>query len=140
MVDEALQAAKTAAITDAVLRIREVLPATAEEFRANRTVREVVTLNLLVAIQETLALATHWLADSGRTVPSTYGEVFLALAEMETIDRELARRLVAASGLRNLIAHQYAAIDADRLHTIASDSLDDLLELTRVLARRVRGG
>ncbi len=139
MVDEMVQAAKSAAIADAVRRIREVLPATAEGLREDRTAREIVTLNLFVAIQDCLALATHWLADEGWAVPGTYGEVFMVLAEHEVIDRELARRLVAASGLRNLIANQYGAIDTGRLHAIASESLDDLLELTRVLARRARG-
>ena len=67
-----------------------------------------------------------------------YGDVFLALAEHEVIDRELARKLVAASGLRNLIAHQYGAIDADRLHAIDTGSLEDLLGFTRVLAQRAR--
>lgn len=135
MVDESVLAAKTAAIVDAVHRVREVLPSTASELKENRTAREVVTLNLFVAIQECLSLATHWLADEGRRIPGTYGEVFVALAEHGTIDLGLAQRLVAASGLRNLIAHQYGAIDTDRLHTIASDSLEDLLDLTRVLAR-----
>ena len=57
MVDETVQAAKTAAVLDAVRRIREVLPATPEELRDDRTAREVVTLNLFVAIQESLDLA-----------------------------------------------------------------------------------
>ena len=83
MVDETVQAAKTAAVLDAVRRIREVLPATPEELRDDRTAREVVTLNLFVAIQESLDLAAHWLADAGLSVPGTYGEVFLALAERD---------------------------------------------------------
>ena len=123
--------AKTAVIRNAVLRIREILPATAEALRADRTAREVITLNLFVAIQESLALATHWLADGGWMVPGKYGEVFLALADHRIIDPELAKRLVSASGLRNLIAHQYSAIDVNRLHAIASTSLDDLLRFSR---------
>ena len=46
MVDETVQAAKTAAVLDAVRRVREVLPDTPEELREDRTAREVVTLNL----------------------------------------------------------------------------------------------
>src|SRR5438445_2130658 len=112
--DEAVQAAKIAAITDAVQRIREVLPASAEALRADRTAREIVILNLFVAVQECLALATHWPADAGWSVPASYGDVFLALAEHSVIDRELAQRLATAAGFRNLIAHQYGAIKADR--------------------------
>jgi uncharacterized protein with HEPN domain len=49
MVDEAVRAAKIAAVTDAVHRIREVLPASAEDFRDDRTAREIITLNLRLA-------------------------------------------------------------------------------------------
>lgn len=56
MVDSALVAAKIAAVGDATARVRAVLPPTAEAFVADRTVREVVTLNLFVAIQACLDL------------------------------------------------------------------------------------
>jgi uncharacterized protein YutE (UPF0331/DUF86 family) len=123
-----------------VQRVREVLPVSADELRANRTAREVVILNLFVAIQECLDLATHWLADGGWTIPVTYAEVLLALGEHGIIERPLARRLAAATGLRNLIAHQYGAIDVDRLHAIASSGPDDLLEFCGELARKVPDG
>ena len=62
MVDRALLAAKIAAVRDATARVRDVLPASAAAFVADRTTREVVVLNLFVAIQDCLDLATHWLA------------------------------------------------------------------------------
>jgi uncharacterized protein YutE (UPF0331/DUF86 family) len=45
-------------------------------------------------------------------------------------------RLAAASGLRNLIAHQYGALDLARIHEIASSSLEDLLDFCEALARK----
>jgi uncharacterized protein YutE (UPF0331/DUF86 family) len=136
VVDETVQAAKTAAVLDAVRRIREVLPASPEEFRENRTAREIVTLNLFVAIQECVDLASHWLADAGLSVPPTYREMFLALADRGAIGRPMAQRLAGAAGLRNLIAHQYGAIDPSRLHSVASAHLDDLVDFCRQLARK----
>ena len=120
-------------------RIREVLPRSAEELCNDRTAREVVILNLFVAIQACLSLATHCLADGGWNVPATYAEVFAALANHGMIDSELAKRLAAASGLRNLIAHQYGAIDAPRLHAIASTGVDDLLRFCSAVAAQVSG-
>ena len=69
MVDKALVAAKIAAVRDAVARIRSVLPADRRAFVADRTAREITVLNLFVAFQDCLSLATHWLADRG-TVPA----------------------------------------------------------------------
>ncbi len=137
MVDKAVLANKLAAIRDAVARIREVLPASAERFRSDRTAREVVTLNLFLALQESIALATHWLADEGWGVPQSYGEAFTVLADRHVLDRDLAVRLRAAAGLRNLIAHQYGVLDFDRIFALASSDLDDLLSFCQQLAQRV---
>jgi len=139
MVDSGLLALRVAAVRDAVARIRAVLPADADAFAADRTTREVVVLNLFVAVQDCLSLATHWLADAGWEVPTAYGAVFEQLAEHEVIDATLADRLAAASGLRNLIAHRYGALDWRRIHAIASEDLDDLLAFCVALARQAEG-
>jgi uncharacterized protein YutE (UPF0331/DUF86 family) len=136
VVDSALLARKIAAIRDAVARIRTVLPATADAFASDRTTREVVTFNLFLALQETIALAAHWLADEGRVVPTSYGEVFAALGADGVIDDRLAARLRAAAGLRNLVAHQYGVLDFERVFLVARDELDDLLTFCQRLSAR----
>lgn len=138
MVDKVLLATKIAAIRDAVARIRVVLPADVEAFVADRTAREIVVLNLFVALQECVSLAVHWLADEGLTVPQTYGEVFRRLGEREVIASDLAGRLAAAAGLRNLIAHRYGALDMRRVYAIASERVDDLLACCDELSRRAQ--
>ena len=102
MVDRAVVAEKIASVRDAVARIRDVLPAARDAFRADRTVREVVILNLFVALQECLSLAAHWLSDAGLDVPQSDAQVFLRLGERGIVAPDLAARLAAASGLRNL--------------------------------------
>jgi uncharacterized protein YutE (UPF0331/DUF86 family) len=42
-------------------------------------------------------------------------------------------------GPRNLVAHQYAVIDWQRIHEIASLHLDDPLQFCDELARRAAG-
>jgi uncharacterized protein YutE (UPF0331/DUF86 family) len=139
VVDRPLLAKRLAIVRDAVARIRAVLPPSAEAFEADRTAREVVILNLFVAIQACLDLATHWIADEGWDVPQRYGEIFLALADHGIIPRPLALRLVAAAGLRNLVAHQYGVLDWARVYrTAASAELDDLEAYCTALAAKVR--
>ena len=134
MVDSLVLASKISAIRDAVARIQEVLPDTADAFVADRTAREIVAFNLFLALQEAIALVTHWLADDGATVPGTYGDAFAALGRLGVIDEALATRLRAAAGLRNLIAHQYGVIDFGRLYAIARVDADDLLAFCQQLA------
>ncbi len=136
MVDRAVLADRIAAVRDAIARIRAVLPPSPESLAADRTAREVVVLNLFVALQESLALAAHWLADAGLAVPQGYAQVFVALGERGVIAADLAERLAAGAGLRNLIAHRYGALDWARVHEIASTRLDDLSTFCEALARR----
>jgi hypothetical protein len=63
VVDKAVLAHKIAVIRDAAARVREVLPPQVDDFLADRTSREVVALNLFVALQQAAGLASHWLAD-----------------------------------------------------------------------------
>ncbi len=135
MIDRAILAGRIAAVRDAVERIREVLPTRPEELAADRTTREIVVLNLFVALQESLSVATHWLADEGQEVPASYGGVFKALAEHSVLDADLASRMSSAAGLRNLIAHRYAALDLARVHEIASHDVEDLLEFCDAIAK-----
>ncbi len=136
MVDRAVLAEKIASVRDAVARIREVLPRSSDALLEDRTRREIVILNLFVALQDCLALAAHWLADAGLDVPQSYAEVFRRLGQRGVIDSELAARLAAAAGLRNLVAHRYGALDWQRIHAFAATRLDDLLAFCEALARR----
>ena len=52
---------------------------------------------------------------------------------------ELGRRLASATGLRNLLAHQYGALDWTRVHAIAASEIDDLLSFCRALADKAEG-
>ena len=134
MIDHSILARRVAAVRDASERIREVLPAQVEAFAADRSAREIVTLNLFVALQECLSLASHRVADAGWEVPGTYADVFRVLAERNVLDHDLAARMAAAAGLRNLIAHRYGALDWDRIHDVASNHIEDLLRFCDVLA------
>ena len=136
MVDREILAEKIASVREAIARIREVLPAERAAFLADRTTREVVILNLFVALQDCMSLAAHWLSDAGLDVPQSYAQVFLRLGERGDLPSDLAARLAAASGLRNLVAHRYGVLDWERVHEIAATRLGDLLAFCEALARR----
>jgi len=50
VVDRAVLAEKIASVRDAVARIREVLPRSSDALLEDRTLREIVILNLFVAL------------------------------------------------------------------------------------------
>ena len=65
----------------------------------------------ILALQECIDLAAHWVADAGWGVPDDAGSTFDVLADRGVIDRAIADRLREGVGLRNRIAHGYALLD-----------------------------
>jgi uncharacterized protein YutE (UPF0331/DUF86 family) len=136
MVDRVILATKIGAVRDAVARIQSVLPPGSDAFAADRTAREIVALNLFVAAQECIALAAHWISDEGHEVPASYADLFRHLGERDVVSPSLAARLAAASGFRNLVAHQYGVLDWRRVYLLASGYIGDLLAFCDALAKR----
>lgn len=139
MADAYILARSLADLRDAVARIQSVLPADLATFERDRTIREVVVLNLFVALQNCLTVATHWLAEARLDVPSGYREAMLALRDRGVVEAGLSERLAAAAGLRNLIAHRYGVLDWRRVHEIAATRLGDLLAFADQIERAAAG-
>ena len=98
----------------------------AERFRTEVRDRDLTAFYLLLAIQEVLDLAAHWVADAGWSPPDDAPSTFDVLADHGIIDRALADALHRAASLRNRIAHGYATVDHARLHAEAADGLPAL--------------
>lgn len=97
-----------------------------DPFLADAKTRDLSLFYLFLAIQECIDLAAHWVADEGWGEPDEAGSAFDVLADRKIIDRELATALRAAAGLRNRIAHGYAAVDYGRVHREAQTGIPAL--------------
>jgi len=92
-----------------------LLAASPDEFVADRRGRDLALFYLFLAIQESIDLAAHWVADEGWAPPDDAGSTFDVLADRGVIARPVADGLRAAAGLRNRIAHGYAMLDYRRV-------------------------
>lgn len=89
---------------------------------------------LQIAIQICIDVAIHIAGERALRPPDDYRGVFGSLAEAGIVESDLARRLGDAAGLRNLLVHQYTAVDHGRLWD-ALDNLDDLRDFAAAAAR-----
>ncbi len=74
---------------------------------------------LFESIQIVIDLACHMAGKYNLGVTKSYAECIGKLAEHDYIDGELSKKLIAAVGLRNLrnlLIHEYVAIDPKRLY------------------------
>ncbi len=98
------------------------------------------------AVGRYLQVVIECAIDVGEMLISIYGlerpeenrDVFRVLGGAGILEPDLAARLRAAAGLRNLIVHQYARLDRARLRGVLVHGLDDLEAFHRRVAEFVR--
>jgi len=91
---------------------------------------------LQLAIQACIDAGAHLVGELGLKAPDDYADVFRSLAGAQMLDPDLAERLANATGLRNVIVHEYMRVDLDRVWNALAE-LDDLRAFARAAARVV---
>lgn len=108
-------------------------------FLADRGEQYRIQFPLQQAIQVAIDLAAHLLADQPGHRPGTLAGLFEALAQRDLIAADLARRLAAMARFRNLLVHQYADVDPDRVWAIVTEDLADIDRFLAVVATHLEG-
>lgn len=80
---------------------------------------------LQLAIETTLSIGHHVIADAGLGQPGTYAEVFEVLGKEGVLDPTFAAALQPMARMRNRLVHHYEDIAAERVHEILGSQLDD---------------
>lgn len=109
-----------------IQRIREKTPAEAEMLEADFDLQDIVVLNLQRAVQISIDISTHILADTS-SVPSTMAEAFLLLQREGVLSKDVAKNMSRSVGLRNVAVHEYTNLDWDVVHAVALHHLDDFV-------------
>jgi uncharacterized protein YutE (UPF0331/DUF86 family) len=139
MVDPNVVASKLRELDERIARVRAHLPAESSALAANRDALELVSFNLMLAVQACLDIASHLIADEAWPPASSLADAFQRLGEQGVVAPATAAALRRAAGLRNLIAHGYAEANPDLLYAAASSGLPDLQRFASEVSGWVRG-
>lgn len=134
MVDQDVVFAKVSSIQKCLKRIQDVSnlnPETLDDL----DVQEIVILNLQRAIQNTIDLAAHIIADEGLGVPQETRENFDLLQNEGIIPKKLTNRLRKMVGFRNIAVHEYQSMNIDILKSILENNLSDIEEFYIMILR-----
>jgi uncharacterized protein YutE (UPF0331/DUF86 family) len=127
-------AAKLAKLSDRTGRVRTRCPATAEALAADRDALELVSFNLMLAVQACADLASHLISDEGWSATGTLAGAFERLREHGVVSAETARALQGAADLRNVVAHGYSGVDPAMVFAAGSRGVLDLEAFGREVA------
>ena len=130
MVDREVVRRRLRQIDQRVGALREIARRSHEAFLSDYGLQAAAERHLQVAIQATLDIALHVLAEDSAQTPDDYGSAFALLAQEGVIPGSLAERLRPAAGLRNILVHAYLDVDPRQL-LLHLDDVDDLTEFAR---------
>ena len=126
MVDANVVSLKLRELADRISRVRIHGQPDAESLARNRDALDLVSFNLLLAVQACLDIASHVISEEGWEPASTLAGAFERLSERGVISQAPARALRRAAGLRNVVAHGYSDADPELIHAAAAHGLADL--------------
>lgn len=127
MVDKDVIFAKVSSIQKYLKRIQEVTKLNPDSLD-DEIIEDVFVLNLQRAVQSCIDIAGHIVASMGLGVPNSIEENFIKLEETKIIQPELAKKLQAMVGFRNIAIHEYEKIDKAILKSILVKNLRDIEE------------
>lgn len=93
--------------------LTDLEPHLAESREEQETAHYEIERQIQLCVDLSQDIARNWLISRGIIVPTSGRETFLELGKKKLISIELSKRLANASGLRNLIVHEYGVIDYD---------------------------
>ncbi len=134
MVNADLVAAKLADLQDRVDRVRAHRQRDASALRSDRDALDLVSFNLMLAVQTCADIASHLIADEGWPAAKNLAQSFARLRDNGVLDAPTADALSRAVGLRNVVAHGYAGVDASMVHEASTRGLEDLDRFARQVA------
>ncbi len=126
MVDADVIARRLLALREAIDHLERSGAGDVARLANDATLRAATERWLQVAIEACIDVAYHVIAAKEWTPPDTARRAFLMLATKTILDAELAERLAAAVGLRNVLVHDYVAVDLARLAQVVREDLGDL--------------
>ncbi len=138
MVDPDLVAAKLSELAERIDRVRVHRKADAAALAADRDALDLVSFNLMLAVQTCADVASHVLSDEGWPTARTLADAFARLEEHGVLTAGTAETLERAVGLRNVVAHGYARVDPDLVHRASHDGVEDLGAFAREVSAWVR--
>ncbi|TKB88964.1 MAG: DUF86 domain-containing protein [Nitrospira sp.] len=136
--DRDLVETKLESLRRCIERIAGKTPSSVDQLVRDPDVQDIIALNLQRAIQLSVDVAAHLIAETDAAPPSTMAENFGVLQKLQIIDPVLAERLTKAVGFRNIAVHSYQAINWNVVYQICKHHLDDFRQFTKAVAHHLQ--
>ncbi|MFC1723590.1 DUF86 domain-containing protein [Nanoarchaeota archaeon] len=110
-----------------VKELKGFIPIDFEEYKKDHKTKAACERYFEKIVESVIDLTFLILKDQGLSIPEEEKQGFDVLKDKGIISDKMSRRLKEAKGMRNIIAHQYGAVD-DKVvfHSITEELVDDI--------------
>jgi uncharacterized protein YutE (UPF0331/DUF86 family) len=115
-------------------RIQDVYQGDPNNLR-DYTKQDSIILNIQRACEASIDLAMHIVAEERLGLPQTSRDAFDMLRSHNIISDEIANRMKAMVGFRNIAVHDYQTINLEILQKIVENHLDDFTTFTKFILK-----
>lgn len=136
--DRNLIQTKLESLRRCIERIAGKSPSSVEELVRDLDLQDIIALNLQRAVQLSVDMASHLIAETDAIPPATMAENFEVLQKLQIIDPALAERMAKAVGFRNIAVHSYQSINWAIVYQICRHHLDDFRQFAKAVAQRLQ--
>lgn len=126
MVNQSIIKAKINHIENNLSRLKEKQKIALDDLMKDKDLQDIILHNLQLSIQGCIDIASHIISDEGWTVPETLAGLFDILAKHKIVSPDLNEKLKMMVGFRNIIIHEYASIDLNKVYTILKEDINDI--------------
>lgn len=103
----------------------------------NHTHIDAIVLNLEKACQAAIDMAMHSIAKNHLGIPQSSADAFSILSQSNKITKELANKLKAMVGFRNIAVHEYQGLELGVIKFILNEGKYDLVEFCSQFGVRI---
>jgi uncharacterized protein YutE (UPF0331/DUF86 family) len=121
-------------LEQAMRKLKEISRHSLAEYSGNEALKDRAERNFQVAAQACIDVANHIVAARGLRTPEGYGDSFVVLSEEGIIPAEVAFKMKAVAGFRNVLVHDYLEINVRTVYENLQ-KLEDLAEFAEHIGR-----
>ena len=136
-IDKKVIGEKLLSLNRCLERIKLHTPANVEALQSDFDTQDIICLNIQRAVQISVDIAAHILAEQLHEQTPTMAETFLTLSKYGILESQLASRLAKAVGFRNIAVHEYDTLDMNILYSIITKEIGCFYEFSDTVLRIV---
>jgi len=124
---------KCATIARCLKRIEEEFIGFEDELDTNFTKQDSIILNLQRACEASIDVAMHVVRIHKLGLPQQSRDAFKMMKDASMLDAQLAERMQAMVGFRNIAVHDYRQMSLDVVRFVIHKRLDDFRDFSQVV-------